>query len=85
MVPLTLFAYGARRRRFTTLGLLQYVAPSGQFLIGWLIYKEPFDQGRAAAFALIWLGLACYTPDTIRSGSRAASAPDLRTPKAGEG
>lgn len=64
-IPLLLFAYGARRLRFTTLGLLQYVAPTLQFLIGWLAYHEPFTSARAWAFACIWTGLACYTADIL--------------------
>jgi chloramphenicol-sensitive protein RarD len=67
MVPLTLFALGARRLRFTTLGVLQYVAPSCQFLIGWLVYHEPLSPERISAFALIWIGLAIYTVDSIKS------------------
>lgn len=63
--PLLLFAYGARRLRFTTLGLLQYVAPTLQFLIGWLVYREPFAQTQAWAFACIWTALALYSADTI--------------------
>jgi chloramphenicol-sensitive protein RarD len=74
-VPLTLFAFGARRLRFTTLGLLQYIAPTCQFLIGWLLYHEPFNADRAGAFGLIWLGLALYTFDAIqRERSRTAPA-----------
>lgn len=68
-IPLLLFAYGARRLRFTTLGLLQYVAPTAQFLLGWLVYHEPFTADRAAAFALIWLGLVCYTVDAWRQAT----------------
>lgn len=64
-IPLLLFAYGARRLRFTTLGLLQYVAPTLQFLVGWLAYHEPFTPARAWAFAFIWTGLACYTADIL--------------------
>lgn len=64
-IPLLLFAYGARRLRFTTLGLLQYVAPTLQFLIGWLAYHESFTSARAWAFACIWTGLACYTADIL--------------------
>ena len=78
MVPLTLFSLGARRLRFTTLGLLQYIAPTCQFLIGWLLYHEPFDAERAGAFGLIWLGLALYTFDAIRrerSSPRKPTAP----------
>lgn len=64
-IPLLLFAYGAQRIRLATLGLLQYLAPSVQFLIGWLVYREPFDAARLQAFSLIWCGLALYTVDAF--------------------
>ncbi len=64
-VPLLLFAYGAQRIRLTTLGLLQYIAPSVQFLIGLFVYHEAFDAARFQAFGLIWLGLIIYTADTF--------------------
>lgn len=64
-VPLVMFAYGARRLRMTTLGLLQYIAPSVQFAIGVWIYREPFSPEKAAAFAFIWCGLALYTADNL--------------------
>jgi len=66
-IPLVWFAYGARRIRLTTLGLLQYIGPSLAFLLGWLVYGEPFDGVRAVAFGLIWCGLACYTADSFWS------------------
>lgn len=69
-VPLVLFAYGARRVRFTTLGLLQYIAPTAQFAIGVWLYREPFSRERAAAFVLIWCGLALYTADNVWSQRR---------------
>lgn len=62
-IPLVLFAYGAQRIRLTTLGLLQYIAPSAQFLIGLFLYHEAFDAARLQAFALIWTGLAVYSAD----------------------
>jgi chloramphenicol-sensitive protein RarD len=62
-LPLLLFAYGAQRLRLTSLGLLQYLAPSVQFLIGLFVYREPFDATRLQAFALIWTGLIVYTAD----------------------
>lgn len=68
--PLLLFAYGARRLRFTTLGLLQYVAPTLQFLIGWLVYREPFARTQAWAFACIWTALALYSADTVLRARR---------------
>ena len=45
----------------TTLGLLQYIAPTLQFIIGALIYHEPFDATRAIGFGAVWLALAVYT------------------------
>lgn len=73
-VPLLLFAYGARRLRLTTLGLLQYAAPTGQFVLGVLVYHEPFAREHAQAFALIWAGLAVYTADAIWAGRRRNSS-----------
>lgn len=62
-VPLLLFAYGARRLQLTTLGLLQYVAPTVQFALGLWYFAEPFSATRAQSFGLIWIGLALYTAD----------------------
>jgi chloramphenicol-sensitive protein RarD len=64
-IPLVLFAYGARRLRLATLGLLQYIAPTAQFLIGLFVYHEAFDQARLQAYALIWCGLAVYSADAF--------------------
>jgi chloramphenicol-sensitive protein RarD len=64
-IPLVWFAYGARRIRLTTLGLLQYIGPSLAFLLGWLVYHEAFDGVRVVSFGLIWIGLACYTADSF--------------------
>jgi chloramphenicol-sensitive protein RarD len=60
-----MFAYGAQRIRLTTLGLLQYLAPSAQFLIGLLVYHEPFDSDRMLAYGVIWGGLALYSADSF--------------------
>jgi chloramphenicol-sensitive protein RarD len=64
-VPLLLFAYGARRIRFTTLGLLQYIAPTVQFALGTWYFGEPFTRIQASAFSFIWAGLAIYTIDNL--------------------
>ncbi len=64
-IPLILFAFGARRLPFTTLGLLQYLAPSVQFALS-LYWGEAFTPLRAAAFAFIWLGLMVYSWDALR-------------------
>ena len=65
-VPLLLFATGARRLTLASLGLLQYLAPTLQFLIGVWIYDEPFGSDRAIGFVLIWTALAIYSADSLR-------------------
>ncbi len=64
-LPLMAFAFGARRVSFTTLGLLQFLAPSLQFATG-IAFGEPFTPLRAASFVLIWAGLAFFSWDTLR-------------------
>ena len=63
-VPLILFSFGARRLKFSTLGMLQFMAPSIQFFIGW-VYGEPLTSLRIASFVLIWIGLALFTADSV--------------------
>jgi chloramphenicol-sensitive protein RarD len=60
-VPLLLFAYGARRIPMSMLGLLQYIGPSIQLLLGIWLYHEPFGGNRLIGFALIWAGLFVYS------------------------
>ena len=76
-IPLILFAAGARRVTLTTLGLLQYIAPTMQFLIGVLIYGEPFGVGRIVGFGLIWLALVLYTTESLMMRRRQALAAQL--------
>jgi chloramphenicol-sensitive protein RarD len=64
-LPLALFAYGARLIRYSTIGILQYVGPTLQFLIGVLVFGEPFPRARAVGFVLIWLALAFYAADSL--------------------
>jgi len=73
-IPLLLFAYGARRIRLSTLGLLQYIAPTVQFALGVWVFHEPFSRERAAAFAFIWCGLALYTADNLWAQRRLTRA-----------
>ena len=73
IVPLLLFTGGARRLRLATIGLLQYIAPTGQLLLAVLVYGEAFDTGRLAAFILIWIAVLTYSTDSFlasRSPSR---------------
>jgi len=63
-VPLILFAYGARRLSFTTLGPLQYLTPSVQFFLA-MAFGESVTPLRLASFALIWIGLIVFTWDAV--------------------
>jgi chloramphenicol-sensitive protein RarD len=64
-VPLLLFAAGARRITLTTLGLVQYLSPSIQFLLGVWLYHEPLAGARLAGFVLIWSALAVYSAESL--------------------
>lgn len=59
-VPLILFSSSARQISLTALGLLQYIAPTLQFLVGVMIYHEPFSTARLIGFCIIWGALAIY-------------------------
>ncbi len=59
-VPLLMFASSARRIPLSVVGILQYIAPTLQFLAGVLIYREPFDQSRLVGFSLVWLALIVF-------------------------
>lgn len=60
-LPLLLFSSAARRITLTALGLLLYIAPTLQFLIGIFIYHEPFSPSRLIGFCIIWFALLLYT------------------------
>lgn len=65
-VPLLLFAFGAKLLRLSTIGIMQYIAPTMVFLIAVLIFDEPFGTTQAIAFALIWAALAMYSWSMFR-------------------
>jgi chloramphenicol-sensitive protein RarD len=73
-IPLMLFAVGARRLPLATVGFLQYIAPSLNFLVAVLLFREPFDTTQLVGFALIWLALAVYSADLLHAGRRAGKA-----------
>jgi len=77
-IPLLLFAAGARRIRLVTLGLLQYIGPSIQFVLGVWLYHEAFSGARMIGFCLIWLALLIYSLEGWRQqGGSAAPTPLL--------
>jgi chloramphenicol-sensitive protein RarD len=69
-VPLLLFAGAANRIPLTALGILQYLAPAMQFLLGVLVFGEPMPPARVAGFALVWTALAIFTADLLRDARR---------------
>ena len=69
-VPLLLFAYGARRIQYSTVGFLQYITPTGQLLVGVFLYKEQFTRAHAVAFGLVWVGLLLYSTSTFMTRKR---------------
>ncbi|MDM8540189.1 EamA family transporter RarD [Desulfococcaceae bacterium HSG9] len=72
-LPLLLFTAGARCINFATLGMLQYIAPSGTFILAVYVYNEPFQTVQLIAFILIWISLIIYSADSViasGSGSR---------------
>lgn len=71
-LPLLLFVAGGRRVRLTTLGLLQYVVPSGHFLLAVLVFAEPLGVAQGVSFGLIWLALALYAAETMHRAGRPA-------------
>jgi len=64
-LPLLLFVFGAQKITMTAIGLMQYLAPTLQFLIGLLIYKEPFPPEKLIGFSIIWMALTVYTVENI--------------------
>jgi chloramphenicol-sensitive protein RarD len=66
-IPLLLFASAARRLKMATIGFLQYITPTLHFLLAVLAYNEPFTLSHLGSFALIWIGLCCYSADAYRA------------------
>ncbi len=69
VLPLMLFALAARRLKFTTLGFLQYIGPTGQFVLG-LYYGEQFTIYHGLCFGLIWTALAMLSIDAFRKNRK---------------
>jgi chloramphenicol-sensitive protein RarD len=74
-LPLVWFGHAAQHLRLTTIGFLQYLAPTGTFFLGVFVYHEPFTRANLITFALIWIALAIFTVEMIRlwRSSRAAT------------
>jgi chloramphenicol-sensitive protein RarD len=66
IVPLTLFAYAAQRTPLTIIGPLNYIIPTINFCLGWLVFHEALPPSRVVGFALVWMGLVIAGIDAAR-------------------
>lgn len=71
-VPLLCFAAAARRIPLSAIGLMQYLGPSLQFVLGLFVYGEPFDAGKLVGFVIVWVALVIYAADGLRQLSGTA-------------
>jgi len=70
-VPLIAFAYGVQRVPLSVVGLLQYIGPTLQFLVGVLILREPFALSKLVGFGFIWAGLAVFAVNELTQSRQA--------------
>lgn len=70
-VPLILFAIAAKRLRLSTIGMMQYIGPTLQFLISVFVFQEAFGLTHAIAFAFIWTALVVFTVDSLMGEAKA--------------
>jgi len=74
-IALFLFAYGTRLLPYSTVGVLQYLTPTLQFICGVFVLHEPFERMRALGFTIIWAALLIYAGEGLRlSNKQRASA-----------
>jgi chloramphenicol-sensitive protein RarD len=74
-VPLLLFSSAAQTIPLSMVGILQYIAPTLQFLLGVLVYDEPFTQSQGVGFGLVWLALIFYTIEGVKFRSSSEQQP----------
>jgi chloramphenicol-sensitive protein RarD len=72
-IPLLLFAFAVQRLRLSTMGMLQYISPSIQFVLALLFFGEHLNATRLVSFALIWLSLIIFTTDSVVRRRRVAT------------
>ena len=83
VAPLLCFTVAVRRIPLSTVGLLQYIGPTLQFLVGTVVYGEPFDRTRMAGFVIVWCALALFAVDSFRHAAslrRRTDSGDRRHP-----
>jgi chloramphenicol-sensitive protein RarD len=81
-IPLLMFASAAQRIPLSMVGIMQYIAPTIQFLLGVLVYKEPFDQTHLIGFGIVWIALIFFAAESLWARRALPSEP---IPELGEG
>jgi chloramphenicol-sensitive protein RarD len=81
-IPLLMFASAAQRLPLSMVGIMQYIAPTLQFLLGVLVYKEPFDQAHLIGFGIVWVALILFAGENIHARRVIPAEP---IPELGEG
>jgi len=76
-LPLLWFTAATKKLKLSTIGILQYIAPSIAFTLGVFLYKEPFSISNLITFALIWIGVALYCTDALHQNRK------IRYPRTG--
>ena len=79
-LPLVWFGHAARHLRMTTIGFLQYLSPSGSFLLGVFLYHEPFTRNHLITFSLIWMALAIFTTEAVHRWHSGRDRPSTTVP-----
>ena len=69
-VPLLCFGHATRSLRLSTIGILQFIGPSLQFLIGWRFYHEQMTLVRLLSFGVIWLAIAIYIANAVSAARK---------------
>jgi len=72
--PLLLFTHGARRIQYSTVGILQYIGPTGHLLVGVLLYREPFTRTHLISFGLVWVGILVYSVSSLANCNKRGSS-----------
>jgi chloramphenicol-sensitive protein RarD len=73
-LPLLLFASAVQRVPLSTMGLLQYISPTIQFLLGVFVYREPFARTQLIGFTIVWFALAVFGIDGYLASAQAVRA-----------
>jgi chloramphenicol-sensitive protein RarD len=81
-IPLLMFASAAQRIPLTTIGIMQYLTPTLQFLLGVLVYREPFSSRQAVGFGIVWIGLIVFCAESLLFHRTPPAGP---IPEMGEG